>query len=117
MHKKNISFLVPAGKSTYKQKKEAEQRQHSSSSHNWNALFLGLNPIADIMAERLNKTKRDILVFENSKSSTAVRLALGETELVSETRQFLESHGVKLDVFGQVFFLPYVLQSIESSGI
>ena len=70
------------------------------------------------MAERLNKTKRDILDGENSKSSTAVRLALGETELVSETRQFLESHGVKLDVFGQVFScLHSVLQNIESSGI
>ena len=53
------------------------------------------------MILRLNTTKKNILDSEGS-GSVAVRMALGETELVTETRQFLESHGVKLDVFGQV---------------
>lgn len=38
--------------SSYKKKKESEQRNLSNSSHNWNALFLGANAVADIMAER-----------------------------------------------------------------
>jgi len=86
--------------SSYKKKKEVDQKSLSGSSHNWNALFLGANAVADVMADRLNTTKKNILDSEGS-GSVAVRMALGETELVTETRQFLESHGVKLDVFGQ----------------
>lgn len=32
----------------------------------------------------------------------AVRLALGESQIVSDTKVYLENHGVKLDVFNQV---------------
>lgn len=78
----------------------------SGSSHNWNALFLGANAVADIMADRLNTSKKNLLDAEG-KGSVAVRMALGETELVTETRDFLESHGVKLDVFGQVSLLLF----------
>lgn len=53
----------------------------------------------------MNTTKKNLLDAEGA-GSVAVRMALGETELVSETREFLESHGVKLDVFGQVFIPP-----------
>jgi len=90
--------------SSYKKQKEAEQKTMSGSSHNWNALFLGANAVADIMADRLNTSKKNLLDAEG-KGSVAVRMALGETELVAETRDFLESHGVKLDVFGQVGWL------------
>lgn len=34
-------------------------------------------------------------------AGAAVRLALGETQLVAETRDFLQLHGVQLDVFAQ----------------
>ncbi|XP_057294290.1 probable RNA-binding protein 19 isoform X2 [Hydractinia symbiolongicarpus] len=88
------------GGSEYKKKKESQQKILSGSSHNWNALFLGQNAVADVVASRLNANKRDLL-DGGSSGSVAVRMALGETELVSDTRKFLESHGVKLDVFGQ----------------
>jgi len=86
--------------SSYKKAKEAEQKTLSASSHNWNALFLGQNAVADVMASKMNTAKSNILDAESSKS-VAVRMALGETEIVSDTREFLESHGVILDVFGQ----------------
>ena len=89
--------------SSYKKEKEAKLKVLSASSHNWNALFLGANAVADIMADRLNTTKKSLFDSTGKSSgSVAVRMALGETELVSDTREFLESHGVKLDVFGQV---------------
>ena len=49
----------------------------------------------------MNSTKSGILDAEKA-DSLAVRMALGETEVVAETREFLVSNGVKLDVFGQV---------------
>ena len=53
------------------------------------------------MADKYNTTKGSIL-DDASSSSLAVRMALGETQVVTETRKFLVSQRVKLDVFGQV---------------
>lgn len=89
------------GDTTYKKKNEAKKKSQSSSDHNWNTLFLGVNAVADAMADKYNTTKRGILDAESS-NSLAVRMALGETQVVADTRKFLTDHGVKLDVFGQV---------------
>ncbi|XP_067137514.1 probable RNA-binding protein 19 isoform X2 [Centruroides vittatus] len=84
----------------YKQKKLSELKELSGSSHNWNSLFLGADAVAEVLAEKYNKTKAEILDAE-TKDSVAVRMALGETELVTETKQFLLDHGIQLDSFGQ----------------
>ena len=60
-----------------------------------------MNAVADVMADKYNTTKGGIL-DDTSSSSLAVRMALGETQVVTDTRRFLVSQGVKLDVFGQV---------------
>lgn len=40
--------------------------------------------------------------LQESKGSVAVRMALGETQIVQETRQFLLDNAVSLDSFSQV---------------
>ena len=87
--------------SSYKQSKEAVLKKQSSSAHNWNSLFLGSNAVVDSMADRYDIEKSDLL-DPNTDGSLAVRLALGETQLVTETREFLEGQGVVLDVFQQI---------------
>lgn len=42
-------------------------------------------------------------------TSAAVRLALGETQLVAETRKFLETNGVYLDAFSKVIILIVII--------
>uniref|UniRef100_A0A8C1I969 RNA binding motif protein 19 n=1 Tax=Cyprinus carpio TaxID=7962 RepID=A0A8C1I969_CYPCA len=69
-------------------------------SHNWNTLFLGTSAVADAIAEKYNTTKSQVLDHE-SDGSLAVRMALGETQIVQETRQFLLDNGVSLDSFSQ----------------
>ncbi|XP_066418503.1 probable RNA-binding protein 19 isoform X1 [Molothrus aeneus] len=86
--------------SSYKKNKEAKDKANSASSHNWNALFVGTNAVADAMAHKYNATKSQVLDAE-SKDSVAVRVALGETELVQEIRRFLVENGVSLDSFSQ----------------
>ncbi|XP_075955548.1 putative RNA-binding protein 19 isoform X1 [Anarhichas minor] len=88
------------GSSAYKRQKDAKNKASSSSSHNWNALFLGTSAVADAIAEKYNTTKSQVLDHE-SKGSLAVRMALGETQIVQETRQFLLDNGVSLDSFSQ----------------
>ncbi|XP_031164584.2 probable RNA-binding protein 19 isoform X4 [Sander lucioperca] len=88
------------GSSSYKRQKDAKNKASSSSSHNWNTLFLGTSAVADAIAEKYNTTKSKVLDHE-SKGSLAVRMALGETQIVQETRQFLLDNGVSLDSFSQ----------------
>ncbi|XP_053938393.1 probable RNA-binding protein 19 [Cuculus canorus] len=86
--------------SSYKKQKEAKDKANSASSHNWNTLFVGTNAVADAIAQKYNASKSQVLDHE-SKDSVAVRVALGETELVQEIRQFLIENGVSLDSFSQ----------------
>uniref|UniRef100_A0AAX7SV11 Probable RNA-binding protein 19 n=1 Tax=Astatotilapia calliptera TaxID=8154 RepID=A0AAX7SV11_ASTCA len=88
------------GSSSYKRQKDAKTKALSSSSHNWNTLFLGTSAVADAIAEKYNTTKSQVLDHE-SKGSVAVRMALGETQIVQETRQFLLDNSVSLDSFSQ----------------
>lgn len=44
------------------------------------------------------------LFLQEGKGSVAVRVALGETQLVQDVRQFLMENGVSLDSFSQVIF-------------
>lgn len=96
-------FVYTDTVTSFKSKRDAKKKSLSSHDHNWNTLFLGMNAVADVMAQQYNTTKGSILDDASSRS-LAVRMALGETQVVTETRKFLVSEGVKLDVFGQVCF-------------
>ncbi|CAK1580385.1 unnamed protein product [Parnassius mnemosyne] len=86
---------------SFKEKKAKKLKEQAKSSHNWNSLFLGANAVADVIAANYNITKEQLLSDVNKNTSAAVRLALGETQLVAETRSFLESNGVYLDAFNK----------------
>ncbi|XP_060049020.1 probable RNA-binding protein 19 isoform X2 [Erinaceus europaeus] len=98
--KKEASEDADTPGSSYKKKKEAKEKANSSSSHNWNTLFMGPNAVADAIAHKYSATKSQVFDHE-TKGSVAVRVALGETQLVQEVRRFLLDHGVSLDSFSQ----------------
>ncbi|CAG2158498.1 unnamed protein product [Oppiella nova] len=94
-------FVAENEKSSYKKSKQMEKKSEAQSSHQWNSLFIGANAVADIMAKKFNIKKSDLLADSNSKDSVAVRLALGETQIVNEMRGFLLENGVHLKAFGE----------------
>ncbi|NXH78989.1 RBM19 protein, partial [Hydrobates tethys] len=98
--KEKIEDVDAEESSSYKKQKEAKDKANSASSHNWNTLFVGTNAVADAIAQKYNASKSQVLDHE-SKDSVAVRVALGETELVQEIRRFLIENGVSLDSFSQ----------------
>ncbi|NXQ94515.1 RBM19 protein, partial [Sagittarius serpentarius] len=98
--KEKIKDVDTEDSSSYKKQKEAKDKANSASSHNWNTLFVGTNAVADAIAQKYNASKSQVLDHE-SKDSVAVRVALGETELVQEIRRFLIENGVSLDSFSQ----------------
>jgi len=58
--------------------------------------------VAAAMASKLSVSKGELLDAEgtggDSGASMAVRLALAETNIISETKQYLQQHGVLLDI-------------------
>ncbi|XP_071880329.1 probable RNA-binding protein 19 isoform X2 [Anas platyrhynchos] len=98
--KEKIEDVDADESSSYKKQKEAKEKANSASSHNWNTLFVGTSAVADAIAQKYNASKSQVLDHE-SKDSVAVRVALGETELVQEIRRFLIENGVCLDAFSQ----------------
>lgn len=74
------------------------------SSHNWNALFLGPNAISKVISEKYGVSREEMLLDKSDDhdkrlASVGVRMALAETEIVSDTKKFLEDNGVCLDAF------------------
>ncbi|KAK1159925.1 putative RNA-binding protein 19 isoform X1 [Acipenser oxyrinchus oxyrinchus] len=88
------------GASSYKKQKDSKDKASGASSHNWNTLFVGTSAVADAIAQKYNTTKSQVLDHE-ACGSVAVRMALGETQIVQETRQFLLDNKVSLDSFSQ----------------
>ncbi|XP_018800163.1 PREDICTED: probable RNA-binding protein 19 [Bactrocera latifrons] len=84
---------------TFKQKKALKLKKSAQQSGNWNTLFLGSNAVAEILAKRFSTTKEKVLDTSEGGSSAAVRIALGETQIVIEMKNFLEENGVRLSVF------------------
>ena len=83
---------------SYKAKKEKELKAQSSSSHNWNSLFIRSDAVLDAVAARLGVPKSSIMNTHES-DSLATRLAIAETHIIQETKEYLESEGVFLEAF------------------
>lgn len=85
--------------SAFKQKKELALREDRETSTTWNTLFLGANAAADLMSAKYNVKKSDLIADRETNDSIAVRMALGETQIVSETKNFLLENGINLSAF------------------
>lgn len=83
----------------FKDKKLKDMKKTAQLAHNWNSLFMGANAVADAISRTYGKSKEDVLGSATGGSEAAVRLALGETQIVLEMKKFLESHGVRLEAF------------------
>lgn len=87
---------------SYKAKKETELKKSAQAGHNWNTLFINQDAVANLMSAKYNVDKSDIFDVHSTqkkKPSTAVRLAVGETQIVNDIRKFLVRNGVKLEAF------------------
>ena len=84
---------------THKMKKELERQQDAGNSTGWNASFVRGDAVVDNLASRLGMDKGTILNVKDDLSSgnAAVRLALGETQVIEENRKYFETHGVDIE--------------------
>ena len=82
----------------YKKKRAAKKREEAQHSFNWNSLFMRADTVADSMAATFGVEKGELL-DPTSKGSLAVRMALGETHIVADNKDFLSEQGVQLSAF------------------
>lgn len=87
--------------SSFRQKREEKLKKQSMRSTSWNTLFLNSNAVAEIIAEKFNVSKANLIADSDAQDSIAVRMALGESQIVDETRQFLIDHGINLHSFDE----------------
>lgn len=92
----------PEAPATLKQKRLATQRANAGKDFNWSMLYMNSDAVAASISDRLGVSKSDILNPEESSTSAAVRLALAETRVIQETKQFFEQHGMNLEAFEKV---------------
>ncbi len=85
----------------FKSQKEAELKASAGSAHNWNSLFIRSDTVLDAVAARLGVPKSSIMDTSAGRGdlSLATRLAVAETHIIQETKEYLESQGVILDAF------------------
>ena len=81
----------------FKKKKLKKQKQSLQDGKCWNTLFLNQNAVSDYLAHRLKVSKSDVL--DPNSENSAIQLALGETQLLQEIKEFLTNEGVILDSF------------------
>ncbi|KAG0349230.1 hypothetical protein BG004_000454 [Podila humilis] len=94
------SALGPGGRPlSVKKQRELKKKGQSGMDFNWNSLYMNSDAIAASIADRLNVSKADIL--NPDADNMGVRLAVAETQIIMETKKFLEEEGINVDAFGK----------------
>jgi len=80
-----------------KQQQIKRKREASSTTFNWNALYMNADAAMSSVADRLGVSKAELL--DPTSSDAAIKQAHAETHVIQETKQYFKNHGVDLDAF------------------
>ncbi|KAK7301425.1 hypothetical protein RJT34_12289 [Clitoria ternatea] len=82
---------------TLKQQREEKRKaaEASGDTRAWNSLFMRSDTIVENIARKYGISKSDLL--DREADDLAVRIALGETEVISKTKEALKNVGVNVE--------------------
>ncbi|KAL3662518.1 hypothetical protein V7S43_012373 [Phytophthora oleae] len=80
---------------SYKQRKELERQIQAQKKTGWNASYIRGDATVGSLAERMGVKRGEIM--DKEQGNMAVRLAIGETMLVKENKDFFAREGVDLN--------------------
>ena len=86
--------------------KRLEEVNNTSS---WNSMYLNSNTIMDVISSKLGVKTNEILDVESG--NMAVRVALAETEVIEDTKQWLEKQGVNISILEVFFSMSFLFES------
>jgi len=79
---------------------EKKRAEASSAVHTWNLLFTSANAAAAAVADQLDDVDRsDLLLGASAKDDVAVKAAIAETEVISQTKEWLKDQGISASAF------------------
>lgn len=82
---------------TLKQQREEKRKaaEASGDTRAWNSLFMRPDTVVENIARKFGVNKSDLL--DREADDLAVRIALGETQVISETKKAFKNAGVNVD--------------------
>jgi multiple RNA-binding domain-containing protein 1 len=80
-----------------KQKELKRKAAASTSTFNWNSMYMNTDAVMSSISDRLGVSKSDLL--DPTSSDSAVKQAHAETHLIQETKSYFTSNGVDLESF------------------
>ncbi|GFR48899.1 hypothetical protein Agub_g10847 [Astrephomene gubernaculifera] len=92
-----------AGLSTFKAQREAQRKADAGNRAAWNTLFMRADTVADAVAAHFGLSKAQLLDPTSAAGgggagdSVAVRMALGEAQVIASTKQALAEAGVQVE--------------------
>ncbi|GAB2284110.1 hypothetical protein Dimus_018581 [Dionaea muscipula] len=83
---------------TFKLRKEEERKASEAGGNTraWNSLFMRSDTVIENMARKYGVSKSEVL--DREKDDLAVHIALGETEVIDETKKALANAGINVGV-------------------
>ena len=94
----SANTLYTKGLSSFQKQKEEERRKLLHVKEGWNASFVRSDAVVESLADRYAMTRSDILDTTEGGGELAVRMAMGETHVLKENRDFFIKHNVDLNV-------------------
>jgi multiple RNA-binding domain-containing protein 1 len=82
--------------SNYKKEKKDMMKSNFDSETNWNYLFMNQNAVIEAVSKKLNIPKNEIMSKDNA--NLAVQVAAMETTVINETKEWLLTQGVSIDL-------------------
>ncbi|XAR56187.1 hypothetical protein NMG60_11036565 [Bertholletia excelsa] len=81
---------------TFKQQRKEERKASEASGNTraWNSLFMRPDTVVENIARKFGVSKTDLL--DREADDLAVRIALGETQVIAETKKALASAGINI---------------------
>ncbi|XP_060195595.1 uncharacterized protein LOC132624868 [Lycium barbarum] len=81
---------------TFKQRRQEEKKasEASGNTRSWNTLFMRQDTVVEYTARKFGVSKSDFL--DREADDLAVRIALGETQVIAETKKALAKSGVNI---------------------
>ncbi|XP_031284877.1 multiple RNA-binding domain-containing protein 1 isoform X2 [Pistacia vera] len=94
--KQESGNLTSHGSKTLKQRREEERKASEASGDTkaWNSLFMRPDTVVENIARKYGVSKSDLL--DREADDLAVRIALGETQVIAETKKALKNAGVNV---------------------
>lgn len=80
-----------------KQRQIKKKAEATSSTFNWNSLYMNQDAVNSSIAERLGVSKS--VMLDPTSADAGVKQAIAETSIIQETKAYFSNNGVDLDAF------------------